>query len=94
MPVGYKFEALSLLPDQWHLTPREYIEGREAMIVSNKAQYCSVVKTGIGKAKLVIGGEVDACMRFLTYITGNPADSPQYGIADRRTKTLLSIGSN
>ena len=31
------------------------------MVVNNYAQYCSVVKTGIGKAKLVIGGEVDAC---------------------------------
>lgn len=31
------------------------------MVVSNYAQYCSVVKTGIGKARLVIGGEVDAC---------------------------------
>ena len=58
--VGYKFETLSLIPDQWHPTSREYIEGREDMVVSNYAQYCSVVKTGIGKAKLVIGGEVDA----------------------------------
>ena len=34
------------------------------MIVNNKAQYCSVVKTGIGNAKLIIAGEVDACMRI------------------------------
>ncbi|MCJ1470669.1 decapping endonuclease targeting mRNA [Pseudocyphellaria aurata] len=57
---GYKFEAISVLPDQWGPTPREYIENREEMVVSNHAQYCSVVKTGIGKTKMIIGGEVDA----------------------------------
>ncbi len=30
------------------------------MVVSNKAQYCSVVRTGIGKTVLCLGGEVDA----------------------------------
>ncbi|KAL9104422.1 MAG: hypothetical protein Q9163_000628 [Psora crenata] len=60
MLTGYKFETLSVIPDQWHPTSREYIEGREDMIVNNYSQYCSVVKTGIGKAKLIIGGEVDA----------------------------------
>jgi len=58
--LGYKFETLSLLPDQWDPTPRHYIEGREDMVVNNYAQYCSVVKTGIGKAKMIIAGEVDA----------------------------------
>ena len=57
---GYKFEALSLIPDQWDSTSREYIEKREDMVVNNYAQYCSVVKTGFGKAKIIIGGEVDA----------------------------------
>jgi len=28
--------------------------------VSNHAQYCSVVKTGIGKTVMILGGEVDA----------------------------------
>lgn len=57
---GYKFETLSLLPAPWAETSREYIEGREDLTVSNSAQYCSIVKTGIGKSKLVLGGEVDA----------------------------------
>ena len=61
MVAGYKFETLSLMPDQWDPTSRDFIEGREDMVVNNYAQYCSVVKTGIGKAKMVIGGEVDAC---------------------------------
>ena len=58
--AGYKFETLSLIPDQWNSTTREFIESREDMVVNNYAQYCSIVRTGIGKAKLVIGGEVDA----------------------------------
>ncbi|KAI9660289.1 MAG: decapping endonuclease targeting mRNA [Trizodia sp. TS-e1964] len=57
---GYKFETLSLLPDTWAATPRDYIENRENKIVDNHAQYCSVVKTQIGSSKLIIGGEVDA----------------------------------
>lgn len=57
---GYKFETLCLLPKTWNETPREYIENRENEIVSNHAQYCSVVRTGIGNSVLVIGGEVDA----------------------------------
>ncbi|CAF9906341.1 decapping endonuclease targeting mRNA [Imshaugia aleurites] len=57
---GYKFETLSLIPDQWDMTSREFIEDRENVVVDNYGQYCSVVKTGIGKTKMVIGGEVDA----------------------------------
>ena len=59
---GYKFETLCLLPKSWDETPREYIENRENEIVNNHAQYCSVVKTGIGSTTMVLGGEVDACM--------------------------------
>ena len=63
---GYKFETLCLLPSTWSATPRDYIEGREDEIVSNRAQYCSIVKTGIGKARMILGGEVDAGTRLLT----------------------------
>ncbi|KAF1813368.1 RAI1-domain-containing protein [Eremomyces bilateralis CBS 781.70] len=57
---GYKFETLSTIPDVWDKVSRDAIEGRESDIVENKSQYCSVVSTGIGGAKLVLGGEVDA----------------------------------
>lgn len=30
------------------------------MVVNNYAQYCSVVKTSVGKARMILGGEVDA----------------------------------
>lgn len=57
---GYKFESLCLLPDTWDATSRQFIERRESEPVDNLAQYCSIVKTGIGDARLVLGGEVDA----------------------------------
>ncbi|KAL8869619.1 MAG: hypothetical protein Q9174_004138 [Haloplaca sp. 1 TL-2023] len=57
---GYKFETLSLLPAPWDETSRDFIESRESHVVNNHSQYCSVVKTSIGKSKLVLGGEVDA----------------------------------
>ncbi|KAL9047640.1 MAG: hypothetical protein Q9206_006596 [Seirophora lacunosa] len=59
-PKRYKFETLSLLPAPWAETSRDYIESREDLVVNNHAQYCSVVITGIGKSKLVLGGEIDA----------------------------------
>jgi RAT1-interacting protein len=61
---GYKFEALSLLPEPWSDVSREFIESREDQVVSNYAQYCSIVRTGLGKVKMIIGGEVDAVMDF------------------------------
>ncbi|KAK1504924.1 hypothetical protein CABS01_08702 [Colletotrichum abscissum] len=57
---GYKFETLATLPNTWGETPREYIESRDVEVVNNKAQYCSVVRTGIGQTVICIGGEVDA----------------------------------
>lgn len=62
--TGYKFETVSVIPDTWDATSREKIEGRIHEVVNNKAQYCSVVRTGFGKVKLVIGGEVDASKEF------------------------------
>lgn len=57
---GYKFETLSLIPDTWAETDRDFIESREDHVVNNHAQYCCVVKTGFGKMRVVLGGEVDA----------------------------------
>lgn len=60
--LGYKFETLSLLNKPWDPTTREEIESRDELVVNNNAQYCSIVRTGIGKTRLIIGGEVDAGM--------------------------------
>ncbi|KAL9091864.1 MAG: hypothetical protein Q9165_004615 [Trypethelium subeluteriae] len=48
-----------MLPTPWGQTSRDYIENRDQQIVSNYAQYCSVVRTGIGGKMLILGGEVD-----------------------------------
>lgn len=61
---GYKFETLALLDEPWSSTSRDYIESRESQIVSNYAQYCSIVRTGFGKVKMIIGGEVDAVLDY------------------------------
>lgn len=57
---GYKFETLSLLDQHWCYTGRREIEEREEARVSNYAQYCSIVRTGFGGSKVILGGEVDA----------------------------------
>lgn len=57
---GYKFETLATMPAPWGDTERAFIENRENEVVNNKEQYCSVVRTGIGKSILCLGGEVDA----------------------------------
>lgn len=59
-PAGYKFETLSTMPATWDETSRDFIESRENHVVNNREQYCSIVRTGIGKAILCLGGEVDA----------------------------------
>lgn len=59
---GYKFETLSTLPRPWADCTRTEIESRESETVNNYAQYCSIVRTGIGNHTLILGGEVDAVL--------------------------------
>lgn len=88
---GYKFETLATLPAPWGETSREYIEGREQEVVNNKAQYCSVVRTGLGKTVLCLGGEVDAgeSALFLS-ITGTLRPS----LRSQRIYPLASLKEN
>lgn len=67
------------MPDIWDATSRDYIEGREEEIVNNHAQYVSIVRTGIGKNTLVIGGEVDAGTAYLFYSTSAANDVSSLG---------------
>ncbi|KAJ9651455.1 decapping endonuclease targeting mRNA [Neophaeococcomyces mojaviensis] len=69
---GYKFESISLLEKHWCYSERAEIEGREDAQVSNYAQYCSIVRTGFGKSKMVIGGEVDAVQDIKPLEQGAP----------------------
>ena len=71
---GYKFESVSLMPGPWPETSRESIESREDEVVSNYAQYCSIVRTGFGKVKMILGGEVDAVLAFKPEDKSQPID--------------------
>ncbi|KAJ6264805.1 hypothetical protein Dda_0957 [Drechslerella dactyloides] len=69
---GYKFETLSTLSKPWADASREEIENRDREVVNNKAQYCSIVKTGFGSCSLIIAGEVDAIWDCKPMNPGNP----------------------
>ena len=58
---GYKFEALSTLPDWPANCTQDQIDSREDEVVSNEAKWCSLVRTGFDTTRVVIAGEVDAC---------------------------------
>ncbi|KAK9244269.1 RAI1 like PD-XK nuclease-domain-containing protein [Lipomyces tetrasporus] len=61
---GYKFEQVSTIPKPWNECSRQEIESRGQNPVSNFAQYCSVVKTGLGDVRMVIAGEVDCAWDY------------------------------
>lgn len=92
---GYKFETLATLPAPWSETTREYIESRVDETVNNEAQYCSVVRTGVGKTILCLGGEVDASKSTilsvppLTHLDPPP---PFSGLRSTLTDTTHSLG--
>lgn len=90
--IGYKFETLCLLPDTWDATPREVIEGRDKAVVNNYAQYCSIVQTGIGSTKLILGGEVDAGIRPIPVTRPTPY-SPSHLTPSPPQPTLPNIHS-
>ena len=69
---GYKFETLSTLPVWWAECTRLEIESREDDVVSNEAQWCSIVKTGFDSTRIVLGGEVDALWQGKPRSVDNP----------------------
>lgn len=62
--TGYKFESLTTLSKPLPLISRSTLEKRPKKIVNNGDQYISVVKTGVGKCKLILGAEVDCIFDF------------------------------
>ncbi|CDK25625.1 unnamed protein product [Kuraishia capsulata CBS 1993] len=57
--TGYKFERLATLDKPWARCTRKEIETRNKKPITPREQYCSVVRTGIGKVKMLLGGEID-----------------------------------
>lgn len=62
---GYKFETIATLPRPWADCSRQLIEKRNKKVVNNYEQYMSVVRTGIGKVKVLLAGEVDCIWDFV-----------------------------
>lgn len=81
--TGYKFETLSLLDKPWGETTREEIEGRENEVVDNYAQYCSICRTEIGGASMVIGGEVDGGNDNDCFVANKKTDIIQYSVTNQ-----------
>ncbi|KAF3935552.1 hypothetical protein ABW19_dt0202528 [Dactylella cylindrospora] len=86
---GYKFETLSTLPRPWGECSREEIENRSREIVSNEAQYCSIVRTGFGNSSLIIAGEVDAIWDRKPMNPNNPIN-----YVELKTHRIISSSSN
>ncbi|AQZ16880.1 RAI1 (YGL246C) [Zygosaccharomyces parabailii] len=61
---GYKFEALATLPRPLPLVSRSLLEKRPKKIVNTGEEYISVVRTGVGNVKVVLGAEVDCIFDF------------------------------
>lgn len=62
---GYKFETLVTLPKPWAQCSRSAIEKRNKKVVNNYEQYISVVRTGIGKVRTLLAGEVDCVWDYV-----------------------------
>ncbi|KAK9240766.1 RAI1 like PD-XK nuclease-domain-containing protein [Lipomyces kononenkoae] len=74
---GYKFEQIATIPKPWNDCSRKEIESRGQKPVSNVAQYCSVVKTGLGDVRMVIAGEVDCVWDYKPDPKDNIDDDPK-----------------
>lgn len=61
---GYKFESLTTLPKPWTECSRQEIEERNKNVVDNISEYCTIVRTGVGKIKTILGAEVDCIYDF------------------------------
>ncbi|KAF2273178.1 RAI1-domain-containing protein [Westerdykella ornata] len=88
---GYKFETLCMLPEPvTPSTPREVLAARRTAPVSNYAQHCSIVRTGIGSHTLILGGEVDGLLAPKTPSTStSAADAPPIPWVELKTSEQL-----
>lgn len=89
---GYKFEALATLPKPWAQCTREQIESRPTDVVDNITEYISVVRTGVGKTKVVLGGEVDCVLDYLP--TQEDEDPLEHYVELKTSKVVLDQKSS
>ena len=60
----YKFKALATLSKPVQLVSREALDKRPKKLCNNGDKYVSVVKTGVGNVKLVLGSTIDCIFDF------------------------------
>lgn len=68
---GYKFESLATLSKPLPQTPRSSLEKRSKKICNNGDQFVTVVRSGVGNCKLVLGAEVDCVFDFAEDTSNN-----------------------
>lgn len=61
---GYKFETLTTIPGPLSFIDRNTIENRPKQVVTNGNEYATVVRTGVGSHKIILGAEIDAIYDF------------------------------
>lgn len=61
---GYKFETLTTTSKPVNLCSRQEIESRQLETVGNGDEFVTVVGTGIGSHRMILGAEVDAIFDF------------------------------
>ena len=86
-----KFEAVTTLPKPWAECSRLEIEKRNIRVVNNYEQFISVVRTGIGKVKLLLAGEVD-CLWDYRPQDGKKDPLPHY--VELKTSRVIETPGN
>lgn len=61
---GYKFEGISTLSQPLPFVERTIVEKRPKKILNNGDEYITVVRTGVGNCRMVLGAEVDCIFDF------------------------------
>jgi len=85
---GYKFEALSTIgvPASEIQSPGDSaLLARKNTVVNTNVQYCSVVKTSLGKNRLIMGAEIDC----LTGIKPPYPENPINRYIELKTSKIL-----
>ncbi|QLQ80030.1 hypothetical protein HG537_0D00300 [Torulaspora globosa] len=62
--TGYKFESLATLSQPLAYVDRTILEKRPKRLVNTGDEFITVVRTGVGNTKLILGAEIDCIFDF------------------------------
>ncbi|ODQ63265.1 putative suppressor of exonuclease defects [Nadsonia fulvescens var. elongata DSM 6958] len=83
---GYKFETLATLAKPWGQSTRAEIDNRLLQKTNNIEEYCSLVRTGVGSVKLILGAEVDC---VFDYKPEKSSDDPLPHYVELKTSKVI-----